>query len=239
MQVVATGFLNVQPTDFLFNTRQYCENGLQLTLSKTIPVEAQVHWQVTGADTQDQCVEVLQPATSPFTMARSATQQNVFVKPIKNANCALVFNSVLPGSGSTALTEANLFVNCDNLRATPTPSASPNATATPTPSGSPTPSPGACSPSACSLCNENQCLNLQRGGFCEPVYASEAVFNNSISIEDIGPMRFEPALAFVRAGDTIRWRNNGVQDHQIVFDNGSTLQSGVLRPGDSFETSFA
>ncbi|HIH20619.1 TPA: hypothetical protein HA244_05100, partial [Candidatus Micrarchaeota archaeon] len=301
VQSVSTSFLDIDPSDFVFNTAGACANGVTVRLLKNIPVGVNVSYQVSGAQSQEQCVEVQQPTTSPFVFDRTRTSKDIVIKPIQNANCALVFAGVLAGSGSVSQAQANLFVNCENLRATPTPD--PNATCSDGtsvgacsavnvgarcnsnlqlvgdiacingPGGNETCTDGTamgacssanagkrcsstftliddstcsatgsqCSPNTCSACAENQCVNLQNAGFCEPVYASGASYNNSISATDIGGRRFVPALAFVRPGDVITWRNNGIEDHQIVFENSSVSpsQSQVLHPGDSFSMTLA
>ncbi|MEM4255032.1 MAG: carboxypeptidase-like regulatory domain-containing protein [Candidatus Norongarragalinales archaeon] len=155
--VVSTNFLNVEPTDVFVSGATACNSGVQLLLTKTIPVEAQVHYQVSGGSNESQCVEVLQPPRSPFTMKKGKAGQNektqVRVRPIKNTDCSLAFNSVLEGSGSAGFAETNFVVDCASLG-----------------EPSPTPSPGACSKENCTACNEGQCINLQNQGACKAVY---------------------------------------------------------------------
>ena len=162
VQVVASNFLSVEPTDVFITGSNACANGVRLVLSKSIPVQAQVHYQVSGGSNESQCVQVLQPPQSPFTMKKGKAgvpeTTQVIVKPILNADCNLAFNSVLPGSGSAGFAQTNFIVDCTSLNPTPTPSASPT--------------PGACSKDNCAACGETQCINLQNQGFCKAVYDS-------------------------------------------------------------------
>ncbi len=224
VQVVAGSFLNIDPQDYAFVTQQACENGLQLTLSKNIPVELKkVYYQVSGGSNESQCVEILQPPSSPFSMRKNQDQIDVIVKPILDGTCAATFSSTLEGSGSAAETQANFNVRC-NLNPSPSPSGSP----TPTPS----PTTSACSASNCAACNEQQCVNLQSGGFCKAVYSSSS-FSGQVSIEDINSMQFNPGTIVVKPNTAITWKNNGILNHTVTFD-ADNQTSGVIQPGQTF-----
>jgi plastocyanin len=55
-----------------------------------------------------------------------------------------------------------------------------------------------------------------------------------VSIRDNG---FSPKHVTVTAGDTVRWTNNGQQNHQVVSTTGA-FASPVLRPGQSYSFRF-
>ncbi len=48
---------------------------------------------------------------------------------------------------------------------------------------------------------------------------------------------FEPARINVRAGDTVRWTNDGTKVHTVTADDGS-FDSGNLEPGKTFSHKF-
>lgn len=51
--------------------------------------------------------------------------------------------------------------------------------------------------------------------------------------------RFEPPHSEVAAGTTIRWTNNGTDDHDVVALDLKSFESPVLKPGQTFEATFA
>lgn len=55
-----------------------------------------------------------------------------------------------------------------------------------------------------------------------------------VSITDTG---FKPRTVTVTAGDTVTWRNDGKQNHQVVANSGA-FASPVLRPNQSFSFRF-
>ena len=115
IQVISTSFLGVDPSDVLFNQPASCVNGGAIFVRKSLPVESQVYWNVGGADTQTQCVEVFQPSSSPFTIKKTADEKQVLLRPIQNGACSIAFTSTLPGTGSSSTAEASVFVECPNL----------------------------------------------------------------------------------------------------------------------------
>jgi plastocyanin len=65
------------------------------------------------------------------------------------------------------------------------------------------------------------------------VPASSAA-TSRVSITDTG---FRPARVTISAGDTVTWRNDGKQNHQVVATTGG-FASPVLRPGQSYSFKF-
>lgn len=61
---------------------------------------------------------------------------------------------------------------------------------------------------------------------------------------DNGMLAFQPAKVTIQAGDTIKWVNNKLAPHNVVFDssvkNGDKLTHKGLAfaPGESFEATF-
>ena len=62
-----------------------------------------------------------------------------------------------------------------------------------------------------------------------------ALADTSVSISDSG---YAPASVTVKRGDVVTWVNDGTQQHTVTSDDGTTMQSDVLGPGDSFATLF-
>ena len=57
---------------------------------------------------------------------------------------------------------------------------------------------------------------------------------------DNGMLQFVPSTLTVKAGDTVKWVNNKMSPHNVVFDD-SSLKSHkqlVFSPGESYETTF-
>jgi plastocyanin len=91
------------------------------------------------------------------------------------------------------------------------------------------------------------------------VVGSFAVFTPSAAAEtytvklgsDKGMLAFEPAKLTVKAGDTIKWINNKVPPHNVVFDAGQNPNKSadlakalshkqlMMSPGQEYETTFA
>jgi plastocyanin len=62
---------------------------------------------------------------------------------------------------------------------------------------------------------------------------------------DTGMLAFDPAKVSIKAGDTIKWVNNKLPPHNVVFDGSKVKNAGKLShkallfsPGDSFEVTF-
>lgn len=65
---------------------------------------------------------------------------------------------------------------------------------------------------------------------------------------DSGLLQFDPPTVTISAGDTVKWVNNKLAPHNVVFD-GSKMDAGVatkmshknlvFSPGESFETTFS
>lgn len=65
---------------------------------------------------------------------------------------------------------------------------------------------------------------------------------------DSGTLQFDPPTLTIKAGDTVKWVNNKLAPHNVVFD-GSKIDSAVatkmshknlvFSPGESFETTFS
>lgn len=62
---------------------------------------------------------------------------------------------------------------------------------------------------------------------------------------DSGMLAFEPAKVSIKAGDTVKWVNNKLPPHNVVFDstkvkNAEKLSHKALlfSPGESFEVTF-
>jgi plastocyanin len=65
---------------------------------------------------------------------------------------------------------------------------------------------------------------------------------------DSGTLQFDPANLAIKAGDSVKWVNNKLAPHNVVFD-GSKMDSAVatkmshkslvFSPGESFETTFS
>lgn len=65
---------------------------------------------------------------------------------------------------------------------------------------------------------------------------------------DGGMLKFEPAELSIKPGDTVKWVNNKLSPHNVVFDStkvaetfaGKANHKGMLfQPGEFFETTFS
>ncbi|MGF1542514.1 MAG: plastocyanin [Pleurocapsa sp.] len=57
---------------------------------------------------------------------------------------------------------------------------------------------------------------------------------------DNGMLKFVPETLTIKSGDTVKWVNNKMSPHNVVFDD-SGLKSHkqlVFSPGESYETTF-
>ena len=61
---------------------------------------------------------------------------------------------------------------------------------------------------------------------------------------DSGMLAFEPAKVTISAGDTVKWVNNKLSPHNVVFDSSVkdaekyTHKGLAFAPGESFEATF-
>ncbi|HHP7229994.1 MAG TPA: plastocyanin [Xenococcaceae cyanobacterium] len=57
---------------------------------------------------------------------------------------------------------------------------------------------------------------------------------------DNGMLQFQPPTVEVKAGDTVKWVNNKMAPHNVVFDddNVKSHKQLVFSPGESYETTF-
>ena len=51
--------------------------------------------------------------------------------------------------------------------------------------------------------------------------------------------RFEPVTLEVPVGSTVRWTNNGREDHDVVASDLKAFESPLLKPGQTFEVTFS
>jgi plastocyanin len=65
---------------------------------------------------------------------------------------------------------------------------------------------------------------------------------------DSGLLKFDPAELTIKPGDTVKWVNNKLAPHNVVFDSTKVAETfadkanhkGMLfQPGESFETNFS
>ncbi|GFE71963.1 plastocyanin [Chroococcus sp. FPU101] len=66
---------------------------------------------------------------------------------------------------------------------------------------------------------------------------------------DSGQLKFEPEKVTIKAGDTVKWVNNKLAPHNVVFDKDKVPSADVatkishksllFAPGESFETTFS
>ena len=85
-----------------------------------------------------------------------------------------------------------------------------------------------CSENNCAACTEAQCLNLPNN--CEPAYTGSGYAEKLVSVTDAG---FNPQVITAKPNEAVRWRNDGVLQHQIVFDNHPELDTGVFTAGQT------
>lgn len=64
---------------------------------------------------------------------------------------------------------------------------------------------------------------------------------------DSGMLQFEPSSVTIKPGDTVKWVNNKMAPHNVVFDSGDMEDSLATKsshkglffsPGESYETTF-
>lgn len=58
---------------------------------------------------------------------------------------------------------------------------------------------------------------------------------------DTGMLMFEPSSLEIKAGDTVKWVNNKMGPHNVVFEDEGVKSHKqlVFSPGESYETTFA
>ena len=57
---------------------------------------------------------------------------------------------------------------------------------------------------------------------------------------DAGMLQFVPSTVTIKAGDTVKWSNNKMSPHNVVFasDSVKSHKQLVFSPGESYETTF-
>ena len=57
---------------------------------------------------------------------------------------------------------------------------------------------------------------------------------------DNGMLKFDPATVTIKSGDTIKWENNKMSPHNVVFENATdkSHKNLVFSPGDGYESTF-
>lgn len=58
---------------------------------------------------------------------------------------------------------------------------------------------------------------------------------------DSGMLAFEPSTVTIKAGDTVKWVNNKLPPHNIVFEGSAANKSHqqlLFSPGESYEATF-
>lgn len=58
---------------------------------------------------------------------------------------------------------------------------------------------------------------------------------------DSGMLAFEPSTVTIKAGDTVKWVNNKLPPHNIMFEGGAANKSHdqlMFSPGESYEATF-
>ena len=57
---------------------------------------------------------------------------------------------------------------------------------------------------------------------------------------DSGMLKFVPETVTIKEGDTVKWENNKMSPHNVVFENASdkSHKNLVFSPGDGYESTF-
>ena len=57
---------------------------------------------------------------------------------------------------------------------------------------------------------------------------------------DNGMLKFDPSTVTIKEGDTVKWANNKMSPHNVVFENAAdkSHKSLVFSPGDGYESTF-
>ncbi len=79
-------------------------------------------------------------------------------------------------------------------------------------------------------------------GFSTPVQAATVEVKMGA---DSGMLAFQPAKVSIKSGDTVKWVNNKLAPHNVVFDSSDkdadkhTHKALSFSPGESFEVTFS
>jgi len=63
----------------------------------------------------------------------------------------------------------------------------------------------------------------------------DATADGDVAQVNIKDIKFNPEKLTVKVGQTIKWTNNDSIDHTVTATGGADFDSGVLKPGDTFE----
>ncbi|MEM0475858.1 MAG: carboxypeptidase-like regulatory domain-containing protein, partial [Candidatus Norongarragalinales archaeon] len=151
----AAASVSVAAVDFLEFSRDLSDlrlgcDAVSLEVSSALGLDVPVTASFNGA----QCVALHAPASIKkdentwFFEVKRGKSKKLELEPLRNGKCYLVFNSVLPASGSASSATAWLTVNCSKFEVAP----------------SPTVAPTNCSSESCEKCSERECLALNE--FC-------------------------------------------------------------------------
>ncbi|MEM8722101.1 MAG: plastocyanin [Cyanobacteria bacterium P01_G01_bin.39] len=57
---------------------------------------------------------------------------------------------------------------------------------------------------------------------------------------DNGMLKFQPETVTIKPGDTVKWENNKMSPHNVVFENAKdkSHKNLVFSPGDGYESTF-
>ena len=57
---------------------------------------------------------------------------------------------------------------------------------------------------------------------------------------DNGMLKFDPPTVTIKEGDTVKWENNKMSPHNVVFENATdkSHKNLVFSPGDGYESTF-
>ena len=57
---------------------------------------------------------------------------------------------------------------------------------------------------------------------------------------DNGMLKFEPATVTIKEGDSVKWENNKMSPHNVVFENATdkSHKNLVFSPGEGYESTF-
>lgn len=74
--------------------------------------------------------------------------------------------------------------------------------------------------------------------------AVDSASANTVEVKmgaDNGMLAFEPSKVSIKAGDTVKWVNNKLPPHNVVFEGAAASKSHkglVFSPGESFDVTF-
>ncbi|MEL6440386.1 MAG: plastocyanin [Cyanobacteria bacterium J06621_8] len=57
---------------------------------------------------------------------------------------------------------------------------------------------------------------------------------------DSGMLQYQPATVTIKAGDTVKWENNKMSPHNVVFESAAdkSHKNLVFSPGEGYESTF-